>query len=93
MLDYSYQSDEVTEHFEEGNDPNSDADDYYSEEQIDAYSVIDFGVRQTLFKSLGILQDGTLSFYIKNLLDEEYMNTSGSPATDRTVGVSFSVRM
>ena len=93
LLDYAYQSDEVAEVYEEGNDPNSDADDYYSEEQIDAYSVIDFGVRQTLFKRLGFLRDGTLSFYIKNLLDEKYMNTSGYPATDRTVGVSFSVKM
>ena len=93
LLDYTCQSDEVAEVYEEGNDPNSDEDDYFREEQIDAYSVIDIGVRQTLFKSLGLLQDGTLSFYIKNLLDAEYMNTSGYPATDRTVGVSFSVKM
>jgi outer membrane receptor protein involved in Fe transport len=93
LLDYAYQSAEVAEVYEEGNDPNSDADDYYSEQQIDAYSVIDLGVRQTLFKHLGFLREGTLSFYIKNLLDEKYMNTSGYPATDRTVGVSFSVKM
>jgi outer membrane receptor protein involved in Fe transport len=93
MLDYAYQDDEVTEVYEEGNDPNSDADDYFSQEQIDSYSVIDIGVKQKLFDRLGILQNGALSFYIKNLLDEDYMNTSGYPATDRTVGVSFCVRM
>jgi outer membrane receptor protein involved in Fe transport len=93
MLDYSYQDDEVTEVYEEGTDPDSYDDDYFSEEKIDAYSVIDIGVRQKLFDRLGILQNGALSFYIKNLLDEDYMNTSGYPATDRTVGVSFSVRM
>ena len=54
---------------------------------------IDIGVKQKLFDRLGILQNGALSFYIKNLLDEDYMNTEGYPATDRTVGVSFSVRM
>jgi outer membrane receptor protein involved in Fe transport len=93
LLDYAYQGAEVTEKYEEGNDADSDADDYFSETEIDAYSVIDFGVRQTLFKRLGFMHDGTLSFYIKNLLDEKYMNTSGYPATDRTVGVSFSVKM
>jgi outer membrane receptor protein involved in Fe transport len=92
MLDYAYQDDEVAEIFEEG-DPRSDADDYFSEVQIDAYSVVDIGVQQKLFDRLGILQNGLLSFYIKNLLDEDYMNTEGYPATDRTVGVSFSVRM
>ena len=86
MLDYAYQDDEVTEMYEEAND-------YFSEVPIDAYSVVDIGVQQKLFDRLGILQNGLLSFYIKNLLDEDYMNTEGYPATDRMLGISFSVRM
>jgi outer membrane receptor protein involved in Fe transport len=86
MLDYYYQDDEVAETYDE-------ARDEYIEAQIDAYSVVDIGVQQKLFDHLGILQNGALSFYMKNLLDEKYTTTSGYPATDRTVGVSFSVRM
>ena len=86
MLDYYYQDDEVAETYDE-------ASDVFREAQIDAYSVVDIGVQQRLFDRLGILQNGALSFYIKKLLDEEYTTTSGYPATDRTVGVSFSVRM
>ncbi|MEJ2660469.1 MAG: TonB-dependent receptor [Desulfobacteraceae bacterium] len=92
MLDFAYQDDEVTVNYEEG-DPLDFEDDYYSEEQIDAYSVVDFGVRQRLFDHLGILQNGALSFYIKNLMDEDYTDTKGCPSTGRTAGVSFSVKM
>lgn len=86
MLDYSYQSKEVTEKSEE----IASDEWYFTEVQIDPYHIVDFGIEQTLFKNLGMMKDAHLKFYIKNLFDEEYQDASGYPATDRTYGIALS---
>jgi iron complex outermembrane receptor protein len=87
MLDYYYQSDETTEIAEEV------APDVYDFRQveIDAYQTVDFGIEQVLFESRGPLQKAVLNLYVKNLFDEEYLDTSGFPAVDRFFGASLSV--
>ncbi|KJS30114.1 MAG: outer membrane receptor protein [Desulfatitalea sp. BRH_c12] len=89
LLDYAYQSQETTEISEEV------APDVWDFRKIhnDAYHLFSLGVQQTLFKQIGWFDEGVLSVYVKNLLDEEYYDTSGFPATDRTFGASFSVKM
>ena len=85
MLDYSYQSDEVAEIAEEI------APDVYTfrNVEIDAYHTVDFGIEQVLFENRGPLKNAALKLYVKNLLDEEYYDTSGFPATDRFFGASL----
>ncbi|MDX9786950.1 MAG: TonB-dependent receptor plug domain-containing protein [Desulfobacterales bacterium] len=85
QLDYAYQSDEITEIWED--------EILIGEQEIDAYHVVDFGVSQTLFKKAGWLSDGVVSVYVKNLFDEEYYNSTGYPAMDQTFGVSFSMKL
>ncbi len=89
MLDYTYQSDETTEVSEEI------ADDVWEfhEVEIPAHHVVDFGVQYKCFEKAWYLKDGTLNVYVKNLLDEDYYDASGYPATDRTYGFTFSVRI
>ena len=89
LLDYAYQSDEVTERWE--TDPVTGYDVYIGDQEIDAYSVFDFGIQQTLFKRLGCFNNAVVSVYVKNLFDEEYSNSTGYPALDRTFGASFSI--
>ena len=89
MLDYSYQSDETTEVSEEITD---DVWDFYKVDNP-AHSVVDLGVKYKCFENVGPFKNGTLNFYIKNLMDEDYYDASGYPATDQTVGISFSVKI
>ena len=88
MLDYQYQSDEVTEVSEEI------AEDVWSfrQVQIDAYHTVDLGIRHTLWENKYHIQEAAVSLFIKNLLDEEYYDTSGFPATDRTLGVTLNMK-
>ncbi|GAB6906331.1 hypothetical protein JCM12296A_21660 [Desulfosarcina cetonica] len=88
MLDYQYQSDEVTEVSEEI------AEDVYDfrQVQIDAYHMVDLGIEQVLCKEKWMLDEAVLNFYVKNLFDVTYSDASGFPATDRTVGVTLSIR-
>ena len=85
MLDYYYQSDEVTEVYEEL------ADDLweYREVEIGSYHTVDLGVQQILFEQAGWLSNAVLSLYVKNLFDKEYYDMSGFPATDRFLGASL----
>lgn len=85
MIDYYYQSKEITEVSEEI------AEDvyYFTEVENPSYNVFDFGIQYLLFNRFGPLQQGTFKFWIKNILDESYYNSSGQPATDRNYGVSF----
>jgi outer membrane receptor protein involved in Fe transport len=87
MLDYYYQSEEITENSEKI------ADDVwvFTETENPAYSVFDIGVQQLLFKSDRFPKEASLKVYAKNIFDEEYSNASGYPATDRTFGVSLSL--
>ncbi len=88
MLDYSYQSKEVTEVSHE--DTINEDEWYFTEVQIDPYHMVDFGIEQTLFTKFGMMKDACLKFYVKNLFDEEYQDASGYPATDRTYGIALS---
>lgn len=88
MLDYSYQSKEVTEVSHE--DTINEDEWYFTEVQIDPYHIVDFGIEQTLFKDFGMMKDAHLKFYIKNLFDEKYQDAKGYPATDRTYGIALS---
>ena len=87
LLDYRYQDDQVVQKAEE-----IAPDEWeFSEIAMDAYHVFDLAVRQTLFTKWGFLENATLKVYVNNLLDEDYENLSGYPATDRTFGVAVDV--
>ena len=86
MLDYKYQSKQVAYNSKE---VATDEWVFYSI-PMDAYHLFDFGVEQILFRKYGFIRDGTLKFYVNNLLDEEYENSRGYPMTDRTFGVAVS---
>ena len=93
-LDYYYQSEETQENSEEiGEDENGDAIYSYFEVDNPAYDVFNFAVEQTLFKDKWHVKDARLQFFIKNLFDEEYYDSRGYPATDRTFGVNLSFRI
>lgn len=89
MLDYYYQSSELTEVSEE----IAQDEWFFREEKNPAYNVFDVGVEQMLLRKAGPLQDLKLRVYVKNLFDEKYFTPSLYPATDRTFGVTLSVRM
>jgi iron complex outermembrane receptor protein len=91
MLDYYFQSDEITENAEE---VPPDSDNWvFTEEENPEHHVFDFGVQQLLFKSDRFLREASLKAYVKNIFDEEYKNASGYPATDRTFGISLSFKI
>ena len=85
MLDYRYQSDEVTEVAEEV------APDIYefTDVQIDPYHVVDIGVEQVLFDDWGPMKRGRLKFFVNNVFDEEYQEASGYPAPDQVYGAAL----
>jgi outer membrane receptor protein involved in Fe transport len=56
-----------------------------------SYNLFNFAVEQTLLKHKWNMQHARLQFYIKNLFDEEYYDSRGRPATDRTFGVVLKV--
>ncbi|MFW6178985.1 MAG: TonB-dependent receptor [Desulfohalobiaceae bacterium] len=88
ILDYEYQDKQVSVSAEEV------AEDEYEfhETDIDAFHVFDLAVEQQLFQEWQGVKDGRLKFYVKNLLDRDYTNSSGYPALDRTMGVGLSFR-
>lgn len=83
MLDYYYQSEEITEDYD-------DETDYFRQVKNDPYHLVDIGLSRKLLESKGIVGDVVLTFYVKNIFDEEYYDASGFPATDRTYGVGLS---
>jgi len=87
LLDYRYQDDQVVQKAEEIGPDEWD----FTEIPMDAYHVFDLAVKQTLFSKWGFLENATLKVYVNNLLDEDYENLSGYPATDRTFGVAVDV--
>lgn len=89
ILDYEYQDEQVTKVSHEI------APDVYEFDEIaiDAFHVFDFAVEQTLFTNWGGVRNGVLKIYVKNLFDEDYQNTSGYPATDRTFGAGIRFRI
>ncbi|MBN1932053.1 MAG: TonB-dependent receptor plug domain-containing protein [Desulfobacterales bacterium] len=92
MLDYYYQSKEVSERSELiGYDENNE--EIYDWSQVDnpSYQLVNFALEQKLFKNKWFFRDAKLKFYIKNLFDEVYYDSRAYPSTDRTYGVTFSV--
>ena len=89
MLDYQYQDKQVSEYSEEI------AEDEWVVRRvpIDAHSLVDFGVRQTLFQKWGPLHNASVRVYVNNLLNETYEDARGYPSTDRTLGVAISFDM
>lgn len=87
LLDYKYQDDQVVQKADEVTPGEWE----FSEIPMDAYHVFDLAVRQTLLKQWGFLENAILKVYVNNLLDEEYENLSGYPATDRTIGAALDV--
>lgn len=94
-LDYYFQSKEsLVESDLIGTDPVTGEDIYtYRETDNAAYHVFNFAVEQNLFKDKFYLKDAKVQFYIKNLLDEDYYDSRGYLATDRTFGVNLVIRM
>jgi iron complex outermembrane receptor protein len=91
MLDYYFQSDEITEI---ANEDPPDSDNWvFTEDENPEHHVFDLGVQQLLFKSDRFLREASLKVYAKNIFDEEYKNASGYPATERTFGISLSIKI
>ena len=87
MLDYYYQSEEISEVSEE----ISEDVWFFRQVKNDPYHLFDLGVKYKLPVSPAYLKDASVSFYIKNLFNEKYYNASGYRGTDRTLGASISV--
>lgn len=88
LLDYYYQSDEITENAQE-----SAPDEWvFNETENGAYHLFDFGVQQRLFQSDRLLKEAYLKAYVKNIFDEAYSTASSYPATERTFGAALSMR-
>ena len=88
MLDYKYQSKQVSYTSEEV----ADDEWVFYTVPMDAYDVFDFAVKQTLFEKFGFLENGSLKFYVNNVFDEKYESSRGYPMTDRTYGVAVSFK-
>lgn len=86
ILDYEYQDDQVAVEAVEV------AEDEYEfrETDVDAFHVFDLGVEQRLFDQWRGIKSGMLKVYVKNLFDRDYVNSSGEPALDRTMGAAVS---
>ncbi len=59
--------------------------------QIDAYGVMDFSASYLLFEKWKRVENPTLKVFVNNALDEDYVNASGYPATERTFGAALSM--
>lgn len=62
------------------------------EVKIDSYGVMDFAVSCTLFEEWHGIEYPVLKLYVHNLLDEEYVNESGYPATEQWYGALLAFR-
>ena len=88
ILDYEYQDDQVAVEAIEV------AEDIYEfrETEVDAFHVFDLGVEQRLFDQWHGIKNGMVKVYVKNLFDRDYVNSSGQPALDRTMGAALSFK-
>ncbi len=59
--------------------------------QIDSYGVMDFSASYLLFEKWKRVENPTLKVFVNNALDEDYVNVSGYPATERTYGTALSM--
>ncbi len=85
MLDYYYQGKELMEISEE----IAPDEWFFTEVENPAYHVFDFGIQQQLFNRIGFFENGILKIWVKNIMNEDYYNSSGHPGTDRTYGTSL----
>ncbi|MEA1968391.1 MAG: TonB-dependent receptor [Thermodesulfobacteriota bacterium] len=85
LLDYKYQDDQVKKRHEGVEEYLGTWSTY--EIKMDSYHLFDFAVEQKLFENFGFAKNGMVKLYINNLLDEEYEESNGYPATDRTYGI------
>ena len=93
ILDYEYQHRQVSVTAEEvGRDEFDEPIYEFREEDIGSFSVFDLGIEQVLFDHWRGMKQGVLKVYVKNLLDKQYINSSGNPAVDRTMGAGISFR-
>jgi len=89
MLDYYYQDDEI---IEVGDETPPGSDNWvFHQLSNPGYNVFDLGMEQVLYERKGLF-DAVLNVYVKNLFDEEYMESNGYPATDRTFGAALRLR-
>ncbi len=59
--------------------------------KIDAYGVVDISASYRLFDQWKRVRDPVLKIFANNATDNDYVNVSGYPATERTYGVSLSM--
>ena len=86
MLDYRFQDKQVIEQAEEVAPDQWE----FSRVEVGAHHVLDLAIEQRLFEKWQDLKNCALKFFVTNLFDEQYEETSGYPATDRTFGVMLS---
>ena len=87
-LDYKHQDKQVREIYDI---IDEDAGLFEVREvKIDSYGVMDFSVAYQFLDKWHRLEQPTLKLFVNNVLDEDYVNVSGLPATERTYGASLS---
>lgn len=88
-LDYEFQDEQVVQSSEEI------APDVYRFEEIpiDAFHVVDLSIQHQLFAEWNGIRNGMVQLYINNLMNADYENTSGYPATGLTVGAGLSFQL
>lgn len=88
-LDYEYQDEQVIK------SSNETAPDVYTFEDIPLteFHVFDLLIQHKLFENWRNIKNGTFKLFINNLLNEDYENTSGYPATGLTVGTGISFQL
>ena len=89
LVDYAYQDREIVR---TGKETPAGSDHWtFTETTVDPHHLVDCAVEQTLFEEYHGLRDAKLKLYATNVFNESYVNIDGYPATDRTVGVAFSI--
>ena len=88
-LDYEYQDEQVIKISEEI------ANDVYSfdEMHLSKYHVFDLSLQHQMFNEWRGIKNGYFKLFINNLLNEDYENMSGYPATGITVGTGISFQL
>lgn len=61
------------------------------EVKIDSYGVMDFSAAYTFIDKWKRIEKPTLKLFCNNVLDADYVNVSGYPATERTFGAMLSL--
>jgi iron complex outermembrane receptor protein len=88
-LDYEFQDEQVAKISEEI------ANDVYSFDEIplSKYHLFDLSIQHQMFEEWRGIKNGYFKLFINNLLNEDYENMSGYPATGVTVGTGLSFQL